>query len=58
MSGIWEFAQQKGADIEFYQSNFEGDIVEKIQKDTGCLEEQISKAKPSMVAVAISQNLL
>ncbi len=30
-----EFAQQKGADLEFYQSNFEGEIVEKIQKARG-----------------------
>ncbi len=30
-----EFAQEKGADIEFYQSNFEGEIVEKIQKARG-----------------------
>ena len=30
-----EFAQKKGADIEFYQSNFEGEIVEKIQKTRG-----------------------
>jgi 3-dehydroquinate dehydratase-2 len=30
-----EFAQKKGADLEFYQSNFEGEIVEKIQKSRG-----------------------
>lgn len=30
-----EFAKQKGAGIEFYQSNFEGEIIEKIQKARG-----------------------
>ncbi len=30
-----QFGQQKGADIEFYQSNFEGEIVGKIQKARG-----------------------
>ncbi len=30
-----ECAQKKGADLEFYQSNFEGEIVEKIQKARG-----------------------
>lgn len=32
---LLDFARQKGAKIEFFQSNFEGKIVEKIQQAKG-----------------------
>jgi 3-dehydroquinate dehydratase-2 len=32
---VWNFAREKGIDVELYQSNYEGDLVDRIQQAYG-----------------------